>query len=150
MKTVLLNLVLLIVCSIQSSAQAFVQKDSLKVKVLRVIDADTYMVQYRKDVFTVRVRNENPKDTLDTWDKGLRQAHKQSARYGIAVDSIRTLGERATLFMDSVLSGKRVVLRRYADQFTMAQQWSYNRLLRGVEFEGRHVREILPVIFLAK
>lgn len=132
------------------SAQAFLEKDSLKVKVLRVIDADTCMVQYRKDVFNVRLRTANPKDSIDTWDKGLRQARKQSARYGISVDSVRTLGKMAFAFMDSLLTDKYVVLRRFPDQTLPGKQWSYNRLLRGVEYKGVPVGEIIPKIYIAK
>jgi hypothetical protein len=132
------------------AAQAFLEKESLKVTVLRVIDADTYMVKYRNDVFNVRLRNPDPKDTIDTWDKNLRQARKQSARYGISVDSVRSLGNQATAYMDSLLTGKRVILRRYPDQFSASAQWSYNRLLRGVEIDGAHISTIIPSRFIAK
>ncbi len=143
-------LALLVLATSRLSAQAFLEKDSLKATVLRVIDADTYQVKYRKDVFNVRLRNPNPKDTIDTWDKNLRQARKQSARYGISVDSVRALGNEATTYMDSLLTGKKVILRRYPDQITASAQWSYNRLLRGVELGGLHLSSIFPEKFRAK
>lgn len=142
--------VVLCFCSTSVFAQSYLTKDSLKVKVERVIDGDTYVVVYRKESFTVRARMPDPHDTLDTFDTHLKQARKQAARYGITVDSVRVLSEAATHFMDSLLTGKKVVLRKYPDQLYIGTQFSYGRLLRGVELHGVNVGELLPPYLRSK
>jgi endonuclease YncB( thermonuclease family) len=135
----------------QTQAQPYLTKDSLKVKVRRVIDGDTYEVVYRKKhVFSVRVRMPNPKDTLDTFDTNLKQARKQALQHGISVDSVQTLAAEATRFVEALLGDKTVLLRRYEDQTTIVKQFSFNRVLRGVEFEGKNIADHIPVKYRAK
>jgi endonuclease YncB( thermonuclease family) len=124
-------------------AQSGIMRDGVKVRVLRVIDGDTFLVQYRSDTTKIRLRMENPRDTVDTFDKIPRRAKQQAARCGISVDSVRALSHEATAYMDSLLTDKTVRLRRYDDQTDLGRQFSYDRLLRGVEWRGKNVALLL-------
>lgn len=114
-------------------SQAFRIRDSLKAKVIRVIDGDTYLVKYRSNVFKVRLRMPDPKDTIDTFDRNRQRAQKQARSRNISLDSVLVLAEQAKRFADSLLVGKRVLLRLYADQTDFMKLSSFDRLLRGVE-----------------
>jgi endonuclease YncB( thermonuclease family) len=133
-------------CTPFLTAQSYLQKDSLKVKVLRVLDGDTYLVQYRKsEPIKIRLRMPDPHDTVDTFDASPRRALKQSVRLGITIDSVQKLAKATTLFVDSLIISVKgsVILRKYEDQIALGRQFSYDRLLRGVEVRGRHLGEIL-------
>jgi endonuclease YncB( thermonuclease family) len=134
-------------CSVSSLyAQAFLQRDSLKVTVLRVVDGDTYLVKYRKaDPFKVRLRMPDPLDTVNTFDSSLRFARKQAVRVGLTVDSVQSLARRALDFVDSLITEAkgRVMLRKYPDQESLMKQISFDRLLRGVEVRGVHLGTLL-------
>lgn len=135
---------LLFLVATSAFAQSGIMRDKAEVLVLRVIDGDTFLVQYRKtETVKIRLRMENPRDTVDTFDTKTQRAKKQAQRCGISVDSVRALSREATHVMDSLFTGKVVRLRRYADQTDLGRQFSFDRLLRGVEWKGKNVATIL-------
>jgi endonuclease YncB( thermonuclease family) len=140
----LLKILTFLLLACNAFSQSSTTHDSIKVRIIRVIDGDTYLVKYaNRHTFKIRLRCENPRDTLDTFDSRMPKAGKQAARFGISVDSVRSLSATATAFVDSLLRDKIVRLRRYDDQTDLARQFSYDRLLRGVEYKGRNLAELL-------
>ncbi len=133
----------LLLFTVNAFAQSGLMRDKAKVRVLRVIDGDTFLVQYRQETVKIRLRLENPRDTVDTFDTKTQRAKKQAQRCGISVDSVKALSEQATMLMDSLLTDKKVILRRYPDQTDLGRQFSFDRLLRGVEWKGKNVAIIL-------
>ena len=132
-----------LVATSSAFAQSGIMRDKANVRVLRVVDGDTFLVQYRNETVKIRLRMENPRDTVDTFDTKAQRAKKQAQRCGISVDSVRALSREATHVMDSLFTGKVVRLRRYADQTDLGRQFSFDRLLRGVEWKGKNVATIL-------
>ncbi len=121
-------------------------RDTINVRVVKVTDADTYKVQYRTyRIFPIRLRMPIPTDTVDTFDRNVRRAKKQAARLGISLDSVRVLAVQATAFTDSVLKANKyqVKIIHYPDQNVPAKDVSFNRLLRGVVVDGKHLGTLL-------
>lgn len=121
-------------------------RDTINVKVEKVIDADTYRVKYRNyEPFTVRLRMENPKDTVDSFDKNFQRAKKQMTKTSLSLDSVRLLARIATEFVDSVMKRHkyRVKLLTYPDQTVIGKDISFQRLLRGVVVDNHHIGDLL-------
>lgn len=113
---------------------------SAVVKVIKVVDGDTFKFMIKNEVVTVRILN------IDSYEtKHNERLKRQALKNNIPIDSAFTLGIKAKLTADSLLMDQNVTIVRDYKEKNID---NYGRLLRFVFVDGINYSDYLTSIGL--